>query len=177
MRATRARRMALMVLLLVSLAACGRGGATQQPRDGKAGLQLTGTLAGRQVAVSDGSPALIIEDCDPPDGFDDDVCAQARDLDGDLFVLVFENPDVLISGVELPVGGTCPTPAMCDQVSGSAVIRVQNGSRPRVAATGGELRVTAVEPGRRRFAGSLRLELPDGSLSGTFDLVPRPERS
>lgn len=167
----------LALLPVLLLAGCGRGGATQQPRDGRAGLQLSGTLAGRQVAVSDGGPALIIEDCDPPDGLDDDVCAQARDLDGDLFVLVFENPEALVTGVSLPVGGDCPTPAACDDVLDVAVVRVQSGTRARITATGGELRMSRVDPGRRRYVGTVRLELPDGSLSGSFDLVPRPERS
>lgn len=172
------RRLAFLALLLPALllSGCGRGGATQQPRDGRAGLQASGTLEGRQVAVSDGGPNLVIDDCDPPDGLDDDVCAQARDLDGDLFVLVFENPDVLITGADLAVGGDCADTVACDAVRDVAVVRVQSGTGERVAATAGELRLTLVEPGRRRFVGSFRLELPGGNVSGSFDLVPRPER-
>lgn len=171
------RRLVVTALLLALAASgCGRGGATQQPRDGRAGLQATGTVEGRQIAVSDGGPALVIDDCDPMDGLDDDVCAQARDLDGDVFVLVFENPDVLITGADLAVGGDCATPARCDQVRDVAVVRVQSGVGARVPAVGGELRLSLVEPGRRRFVGTFRLELPRGSVSGSFDLVPRPER-
>lgn len=172
------RRVLITALLLaLALSGCGRGGATQQPRDGRAGLQVTGSVEGRQVAVSDGGPALVIEDCDPPDGFDDDVCAQARDLDGDLFVLVFENPDILITGADLAVGGDCTTPTRCDTVRDVAVIRVQSGAGERIQATGGELRLSLVAPGRRRYVGTFRLELPGGAVSGSFDLVPRPERS
>lgn len=164
---------ALVAALLV--AGCGQGGRTQQPRDGHAGLQLTGTLLGRQVAVSDGSPNLVVDDCDPVDGPDDDVCAQARDVDGELFVLVFENPEVLVGGADLRIGGDCGPGAACDAVEDVAVVRVQRGAGRRLPVTGGELRLTLVEPGRRRYVGSIRLELAGGNLSGTFDLVPRPE--
>lgn len=167
-------RRPLAALAAALLVACTQPSHTQQAREGRAGLQLSGTLAGRQVAVSDGGPQFVVGDCDPPDGPDEDVCALARDLDGTLFALVFENPVVLWSEAVLGVGATCANPAQCDLVGDRAIVRVQSGTGRRLTATGGEVRMRLVEPGRR-YVGVIRLDLPGGRLSGSFDLVPRPE--
>lgn len=156
------------------LAGCTQPSQTQQARDGRAGLQLSGTLDGRQVAVSDGGPEFVVGDCDPPDGPDQDVCALARDLDGALFALVFENPDVLVAGAVLAIGGPCPTPSRCDLVGDRAIVRIQSGTGRRLTVAGGEVRLRVAERGRR-YTGDIRLALPGGRLSGSFDLVPRPE--
>jgi hypothetical protein len=167
------RRPIAAVAAALLLAACTQPSQTQQARQGRAGLQLSGTLAGRQVAVSDGGPEFVVGDCDPPDGPDEDVCALARDLDGTLFALVFENPDVLRPDAVLDVGAPCANPEQCDLVGDRAVVRVQSGTGRRLTATGGEVRLRLADKGRR-YVGDIRLVLPGGRLSGSFDLVPRP---
>lgn len=165
--------------LVAALLAAGCTAARQeivQPRDGRAGLQGTGTLEGRQVAVAQGVPVLTVGDCDPggpvPDG---DVCIVTDTVDGRLFVLTFENPAVLGAGTQLPVGDPdCGAPPACDDVAGVAIVTVKLGTDDPVAATGGSLRLTDVEPSAR-YAGEVTLELPTGSFSGGFDVVPRPE--
>lgn len=147
---------------------------TLQPRDGRAGLQLAGTLRGRQVAVSDGNPQLVRDDCDPNDGTDEDLCVLARDIDGELLVLAFENPQALEEGEVLRFTDACATPAECDAMRGAVVLDVQHGVGRRRRVTAGELRLDVAEPGER-YAGRIRITLPGGSLAGTFDLVPRPE--
>jgi len=169
----RRRTLAALAATLL-LAGCTQPSQTQQARDGRAGLQLSGTLGGRQVAVSDGGPDFVVGDCDPPDGPDEDVCALARDLDGALFALVFENPDVLREGAVLGVGANCANPQQCDLVGDRAVVRVQSGTGRRLTATDGQVRVRLVDKGRR-YVGDIRLVLPGGRLTGSFDLVPRPE--
>jgi hypothetical protein len=102
---------------------------------------------------------------------DDDICAIAKDIDGQLVVLVFENPDVLVADATLPVADPgCG--ARCDEVTGSAVIDLQLGTGPRLRADGGRVQISEVTP-FARYAGEVRLTLPSGSVSGSFDLVPR----
>jgi hypothetical protein len=116
-----------------------------------------------------------VGDCDPNDGPDRDVCFISRAIDGTLLRIIFENPAVLETGAVLPVGtGDCRTPAACDEVTDVAVIDVGFGVGNRVRATGGTLRLTDVQP-NLRYAGSLSLQLPDGRLSGDFNVVPRPD--
>lgn len=147
--------------------------ATTQPRDGRAGLQLTGTLADTHIAVSDGAPDLQLGDCDPDVTGDSDLCAIADDITGELVVLVIENPDVLGTDVSLQVADPgCG--ADCDDVDDVAVVDVQLGTAPRVRARGGRLQLGEVIP-FSRYVGEVRLELPSGALSGTFDLVPRSD--
>lgn len=161
-----------VVVAGVLVAGCWSAPAqTVQPRDGRAGLQLTGNVANRQLAVSDGSPRLNVGDCDPDATGDSDVCVIADDIDGQLVVLVVENPDVLRTGASLPVvdpgcaGG-------CDEVSEGAVVDLQIGTGERVRAQGGRLELATVEP-FSNYAGDLRLDLPSGAVSGSFDVVPR----
>lgn len=169
------RRAALAVLVVLVMVACGTGERPQtpQPREGRAGLQLSGTVAGSQVAVSDGSPDLTLGDCDVAGGSARDLCAVSRDLRGGPVVLAVRNPEVLVAGETLPVEDPGCTGQACDAVTDVAVVDVLLGEeRPR-RATSGILTLTAVQEGRR-YAGRLRLEVPDGALSGHFDLVPRP---
>ncbi len=145
-----------------------------RPRDGRAGLQVTGTVEGRHLAVNDGLPDLVVGDCDPPSGPDDDVCFVTADLDGELVVVAFENPQVITSGATLPVGAPdCVDPG-CDDVAGSAVVDVQVGVEARIRATGGSVTFQTVEP-FLRYAGTINLELPSGRLSGRFDVIPPPD--
>lgn len=161
----------VVVGLAVLAAGCWSSTAeTAQPRDGRSGLQLTGTIAGRQLAVSDGAPQLNVGDCDPDVGGDSDVCVIADDIDGQLVVLVIENPDVLRAPATLPVVDP-PCGDACDDVTDGVVVDVQLGTDSRVRARGGRVDLTVVQP-FVRYAGDVRLRLPSGSLSGTFDLVP-----
>ena len=146
---------------------------TVQPRDGRSGLHITGSVAGGQLAVSDGSPRLTVGDCDPDATGDDDVCAIARSIDGELVVLVVENPDVLATGSSLPVADPgCGS--RCDDVTDVAVVDLQLGTDPRMRARGGRLEVDEVTP-KARYVGELRLSFSTGSVAGSFDVVPRSD--
>jgi len=167
-------------VLAAGLAAAALTGCTAarqevvQPRDGRSGLQLTGTLKGRQTVVAEGLPELVVGDCDPGDASDDDVCVITDTIDGGLFVLTFENPGVLEPGATVPVADPgCATPAACDAVSDVAVVTVKLDTDEPVPATGGSVRLTRLDP-PVNYVGELTLELPIGRLSGGFDLVPRP---
>lgn len=167
------RLRAAVVLAVLSILAAGCWSTptgTPQPRDGRSGLQLTGTVDGRQLAVSDGAPDLDVGDCDPDVGGDADVCAIAGDIDGQLVVLVIENPDVLRAPASLPVVDP-PCGDDCDDVTEGVVVDLQLGTGPRTRATGGRLELTVLQP-FARYAGDVRLQLPSGRVSGSFDLVP-----
>lgn len=169
----------VLLLLLACLLVVGGCGQTPEdvlpdPRDGRSGLQLSGRIGGRQMAVSDGLPALNAGDCDVNDGPDHDVCFVSRDLSGGLLVLIIENPAVLEAGVTLPVGSACADDAACEAVTDAAVVEIRHGPDQRIRATGGTLAMEVVEAGTR-YRGEVDLQLPDGHLSGVFDVVPRPE--
>lgn len=163
--------------MLAGLVAALAGGCsptpveTAQPRQGRAGLQLTGTVANRQLAVSDGGAELVTGDCDPSASADTDVCVIADDIDGQLVVLVFENPDVLRAPATLTV--TDPGCGQdCDDVADGVVVDLQLGTGERRRAHGGSVELETVIP-FSRYVGELRLELPSGMVSGSFDVVPR----
>lgn len=161
-----------VVLAAVLCAGCTTSTAVQ-PRDGRSGLQGTGTLDGRQVAVGEGLPELVVGDCDPIDGLDDDVCVITDTIDGRTFVLNVENPGVLVEGARLPVAADCDSAAACDAVTDAAVVSLKLGTDDPVLATGGTLRVGRVEP-FANYVGDVSLSLPNGRFSGSFDVVPRP---
>ncbi len=169
---------ALLVLLAVLLMGCGEtpGDVLPNPRDGRSGIQLSGQLADRQIAVSDGLPTVNFTDCDLPEGPDSDICILTDGISGELILIVFENPDALVEGVTLPVGDPdCGQPRDCDAVTDTAIIDIQFGTGDRIRARSGQLRMEVVEPSER-YRGDFRIRLPDGSdLNATFDLVPRPE--
>jgi len=165
----------LAAALGVLLAGCGTAARGVQPRDGRSGLQGTGTLEGRQVAVGQGAPDLVVGDCDPIDEPDDDVCFVSDTIDGRTFVLTFENPAVLVTGAALPVGGAdCTSPRTCDAVADVAVVSLKLGTDDAVRADGGSLTLSRVEP-FGNYVGEVILELGDGGFTGTFDVVPPPE--
>ena len=186
------RAAVLAVVAAVLCAAC-TSGAAQQPaaRDGRSGLQASGTIEGRQVAVSAGLPQLLVGDCDPTDGLDDDVCFITDTIGGGTLVVNIENPAVLEAPEEgteaasengtgpgqertLPVADPpCGTPADCDAIVDVAIMTVKLGTDPPIRATGGQLRIERLVP-FQNYRGSFSLELPDGRFSGTFDVVPRP---
>lgn len=164
-----------MALLLTLAVGCGEANDNlPDPRDGRSGLQLTGRSDGRPVTVNDGLPDLVF-DCDVNAGPDDDLCIVSEDISGELFTLVIENPDVLEPGVTLPIRDVaCATAEACDDVADAAIVQLRLGTSDRVPVPDGTLAVTAVEP-FSRWAAEVELRLPDGSLSGRFDVVPRPE--
>lgn len=172
------RLLVLLALLALLTAACGEtpGDVLPNPRDGRSGIQLSGRIGDRPISLSDGLPTLNTSDCDLPDGPDRDVCFVTRDVNGDQLVIVFENPAVLVEGAVLDVGPSdCGTPRECDAVTDVAIVEVRFRDDEPVLAASGQLRVEVVVEGNR-YRGDLRLRLPDGSnLTGTFDLVPRPD--
>ena len=161
----------------VRVAACvafalAAGCTASEPQRGPAahddGLQLTGTLAGRQVSVSDGQPEVVSGDCDPLDGADVDLCVIARTIDGETLGLAFDNPVALFAGTRLDVERPSCTPAVCDDVADVAHVDVRRGEERHVAV-GGELRVTEATD---RHAGSFQLEFADGgTLSGSYNVA------
>lgn len=174
----RLRRLPVLLVLLLAVTATGCGRASDNllpdPRDGRSGLQMSGLLRDRQIAISDGLPILNTTDCDVNEGPDRDVCIIAEDINGELVRLVFENPDVLQEGAVLPVGSDCADPEACDAVTDAAVVEVQFGDREMQRLQSGTLTIEAVVPGAR-YRGDLDGQLDDGRISATFDVVPRPE--
>jgi hypothetical protein len=172
-------RTCLAVAALLVLGACATGGsesgvAAIQPRAGRSGLQLTGTVDGRQFAVNDGAPFLRVGDCDVNDGVDTDVCFFSRDVDGGYFAVIVENPDAMVPGGVDVATSPCRSP-QCDDVSDGIIAEVQyDRAEPRVRVTGGHFDFELVQAGAR-YAGTMNLELPDGRMGGTFEVVPRPE--
>ena len=167
------------LLLAVILPGCatsggGSGVSAIEPKGGRSGLQLSGTLGGRQLAVNDGAPVLRLGDCDVNDGNDTDLCFFSREVDGGFFAVIVENPEVVRVGTVDVVESPCRSPH-CDQVSDGLLVELQREpGGPRDRATSGHIEFTTVEDGQR-YAGELRLVMPDGEFSGTFEIVPRPE--
>lgn len=162
---------------LLTLAGCGAGGGAegghQPPREGRAGLQLSGTFAGRQLALSDGAPDLLVDRCAQRTGMEAPVCFASRDIDGTPVTVILHNPDVHEPGTTVPVSGVCREPEECRAVEDAAVIDVQVGRR-RQRARSGRVTVREVTPGSY-YSGELLLRFRDGSLTGDVDVVPRPE--
>jgi hypothetical protein len=167
-RSSTLRRVAAAALPLVLLAGCVGGEDVQrQPVSREDGLQATGLLDGRRVAISRGEPIVVDGDCDPNDGLDDDLCMLVRTLDGIQLNLVIENPAVLQTGSTLDVRERdCTT---CDDVTDVVVLDVRvDGDQRR--AEGGSLDVSA---GGDRYAAEFDLNLPGGDrLTGSFDVRP-----
>ena len=177
---TRLRPTLLLSLLALTagLVGCGDtpGDVLPDPRDGRSGLQMSGIVGDRQIAVSDGLPEVNFGDCDVADGPDRDVCVITRDISGELVVLVFENPDVLVEGERVPIADApCRAVRDCDEVTGAAVVDVLVGAgNARIRAVSGQVTIEVAEP-QNRYRGTFDLRLPDGNLSGRFDLIPRPD--
>lgn len=172
-------RILAAIATAATLVACGASGTATgvgsiQPRDGKSGLQLSGTLGNRQVAVNDGAPVLRLGDCDVNDGADEDLCFFSREVEGGFFALIVENPDVITPGKVAVVDPSCVSPYCQDVADGAVVeLQVERGGE-RMRASGGTINVTTAERGQR-YAGTMALEFGDGRISGSFQVVPRPE--
>ena len=164
----------VLVAAACSTAGGGSGPAAIEPRDGKSGLHLSGTVDGRQLVVSDGAPELRLGDCDVNDGSDGDLCFFSQEVDGGFFAMIVENPEAVVEGRVEVVGSSCRSP-QCEEVGAGAIVDLQfDPGGPRTRATGGNLTLSTVEEARR-YGGTLNLDLPDGRVGGTFQIVPRPE--
>ena len=157
-----------------STAGGGTGPAAIEPRDGKSGLHLSGTVDGRQFLVSDGAPELRLGDCDVNDGADRDLCFFSSEVDGGYFAVLIENPDSIVEGRVEVVDSPCSSPR-CEDVGAGAIVDLQfEPGGPRTRATGGDLTLSVVEEALR-YGGTLNLDLPEGRITGTLQIVPRPE--
>ena len=166
------RRLVAVLLVAVSLAAvgCAEEEAQRDPVGPDDGLQVTGQLLGRRFAVSDGEPEVVVGDCDPADGHDEDVCIIARTLDGQNFGIVIENPAALVVGEAVPVSQFACVAEVCDAHLDSVLLQVRIDGRP-LDATGGTVTATIVGP--PRWAASFSVRFVDGGgLSGSFDVRP-----
>lgn len=163
----RRRAAALMAAALV--AACAGGEDVQrQPEAIDDGLQATGLLDGKRVAISRGEPIVVDGDCDPNEGLDVDLCILVRTIDGIQINLVIENPGALAVGQTIDVREDDCT--SCDDVTGIAVVDVRiDGDERR--AEGGKLEISGV--GSPRWAAEFDLNLPFGDrLTGSFNVRP-----
>lgn len=173
------RRIAALLTVAALATGCGTAGTGTgvgaiEPRNGRSGLQLSGTIDGRQFAVNDGAPVLRVDDCDVADGADTDLCFFSRELDGGYFAMIVENPEAVVEGSVDIVGSGCLSPN-CEEVGAGAIVDVQfERGGPRTRAVGGSLTMRTVEE-RQRYGGTMNLELPEGRITGTFEVVPRPE--
>lgn len=168
-------RRALVGAAFVAVVGGGCATASVAHRQAEAvddGVQVTGTLDGARVAISEGVPDVTFGDCDPGIDIDDDVCWSARTIDGMTVAMVIENPDVLEPGTTVDVVDVdCDLD--CDGVTEGAVVAVRWEGR-EARAVGGRLVVSSVD---ERVAADLDLRLPgsDG-LVGSFNVRElRPE--
>lgn len=158
-------RPALVLVLVVLLLGCGGTGIPQrQPEAVDDGVQATGRIDGRRVAISDGNPETNLRDCDPQTP-DEDVCWIARTIDGLTVVFVIENPAALVAGEALPVRARdCDT---CDDVTDVAVVELRVDGEQR-RASGGRLEVRQAD---ERYAARFDVRFPDGDvLTGSFNI-------
>lgn len=113
---------------------------------------------------------MILGDCDPEDGPDEDLCIEARTIDGLEVTLVVENPVALVAGTTVPVGrATCVDG--CDGREGVVIARLEVGDDDVVEVIGGSFDVARVDD---RFVADFDLRLPfNDSLRGSFDVAER----
>lgn len=161
----------LAAVLAVTATACGDGGSVERvdPVSADEGIQATGRLDGDRVAISRGAPIVIVGDCDPEDGADEDLCILARTIDGIEVTLVVENRDALVAGEEVEVGRASCVDG-CDSITDEVIARLEVGDEA-VEVTGGSFDVAADGP---RYVADFTLELPFGDrLRGRFDVSER----
>lgn len=164
------RRWSVAVVLVTTLllAACGGEGVQRQAVGPDDGLQVSGPFAGQRVSVSDGEPEVRLDDCDPADGPDQDLCIIARTIDGQDFELRIQNPDRLEAGTRVAVARSRCRARACDDAT-DLVVDVRLGDET-VRASGESLRVRRAGP---RFAAEFQLRFGGGgALSGSFDVRP-----
>lgn len=149
---------------------CGTEAVQRVPVASDDGIQLTGTLGGQQIHVSDGEPEVVLGDCDPNDGLDEDLCIVTFTIDGAPLALVVENPAALVAGERLavvaPAGAGCLP--HCDDLTDRVVIEVRRGQQ-RQFATSGSVVVRGADP---RWAATFVLGFGHGRVSGAFNVRP-----
>lgn len=161
--------MLAVVSVLAALVLSGCADAAVEHRQPEAvddGVQVTGTLDGARIAISEGVPDVTFGDCDPGIEIDEDVCWSARTIDGLTVGVVVENPAVLRAGEQVEVVDVdCDLD--CDEVTEGVVVEVRwDGQRAR--AVGGRLDVAEVG---ERVAADLDLRLPGSDrLTGSFNV-------
>lgn len=170
-----ARFVAVVLAAAMVLSGCTTASvAHRQAEATDDGVQVTGTLGGSRVAVSEGVPDVLFGDCDPGLEIDDDICWSARTIDGLTVAMVVENPDVLVAGETVDVvDSSCDLD--CDDVTDGVVVDVRwNGQQVR--ATSGRLEVGSVD---ERVSAALDVNLVGGDgLTGMFNIRElRPEES
>lgn len=165
----------LLVTLVAALlvAACTTGSGANAPRDGRAGLKLSGRIDAGPVAISDGSPRLLEGDCASRTGVPADVCFATRGVGGTTYVFGFANLDQIARDEQVSVvDSRCTSPEACAEVDDGAVVLVAvDGQLHR--AEGGTLLVRQAERGQR-YVGQLVLRVDGGTINGGFDVVDRP---
>lgn len=163
-------RRAAAAALAVALAAvaCGDQEAAQRQAESAVdGIQATGQLEGRRLAISVGEPEVLDGDCDPNDGRDEDFCVVARTIDGETVALVVENPAVLEDGGRVPVRAAAAD-ADPESVTDHAVVDLRFGRRQLDVTSGSML----VRREGERVAADFDLRFPEGRLFGEFDVRP-----
>lgn len=166
--AARAVRIVAVVMAILVLSGCANAAVEQRQAEADDdGVQVTGTLGGARVAISEGVPDVVFGDCDPGMEIDQDVCWSARTIDGMTVAMVIENPDVLVAGetVDVVRGDDCDV--QCDGVDDGVVVDVRwDGNQAR--AINGRMEVESVD---ERVAARIDLDLAGGgSLTGTFNV-------
>ncbi len=162
-----ARRLAAALVGALLVGGCATASVAHRQAEARDdGVQVTGTLGGARVAISEGVPDVTFGDCDPGIEIDQDMCWSARTIDGMTVAMVVENPDVLVPGETVDVvAPDCDLD--CDAVDDGVVVDVRwDGNQVR--AVGGQLEVEDVGD---RVAARLDLALPDAdSLTGRFNV-------
>lgn len=162
----RRRRLACWTTLAVVLVGCASPNVPQrQPEAVDDGVQATGRIDGRRVAISDGAPETNLTDCDPGGLPDQDVCWIARTIDGVTIAFVVENPGALAAGQAIQVrDADCDT---CDDVRDHGVVDLRvDGAQQR--ATRGRLEVRQVG---QRYAADFDVRFRGGDmLTGSFNI-------
>lgn len=163
-------RTALVALAIATAAGCGlTGEGGTQPTSADEGIQATGQIDGSRVAISRGAPIVIVGDCDPEDGADEDLCIGARTIDGLAVSLVIENRDALVEDTTVPIGRASCVDG-CDGVTDEVIARLELGGRT-IEVIDGQFDVARADD---RFVADFDLTLPFGdSLDGTFDVAER----
>ncbi|MBY5163089.1 hypothetical protein [Salsipaludibacter albus] len=165
----RARPASWVGVVVVAILLAGCATSSTEHRQAEAmddGVQVTGTLDGARIAISEGVPDVLFGDCDPGFEVDDDVCWSARTIDGMMVSMVIENPDVLVPGETVEVV-TSDCVDDCDTVTEGVVVEIRADGRGRRAVDGR----LEVERADERVAADFDVTLPDADrLTGSFNV-------
>lgn len=161
----------IAAVFVVVLSGCFAGPRQPQPVGPDHGIQLSGRLGGVGVNISDGDPQVLLGDCDPGDGRDEDLCISSRTIAGSPLGLVIENPRVFVPGATVRPAdprrlGCLP---YCDEVRGGRVVIEVRADGDQQFVVGGRLTVRQAGP---RYAAGFILRLHGGTLTGQFNVGP-----